>query len=758
MDGTTTLPRTDEPGAAVPRSHQAARWAPGAVLLVCAVGLTLAQGELSPLDLLRYIAYIGWGLLVPGVLAYRLLRTRPHTLVEDLAMGATIGLSLEIAAWAVFTGLGIERWLILWPLLVVVPVLALRRDVLRAEHRPVPVLWSWAVAAVAVFYTAYQAYGMRTYDPRRGSWYHLDNLYLLGLVGETKHHMPPQSPHVAGEPLHYHWFSLAHEAASSLVSGVDTPVVYFRLSMPFIGVLSVALLAVAGWRITGRPWAGPIAAVLMFCVGETIIGVYTDSSFGTANNSQWWYTSAAYGVPVTIALAVAVADRLRKVDHEPDGEHWTGRTAVPAVGTGAWVLLVVFALTAPGAKSSIVPAVLAGVGLVGLVDLLTRRRIRWSAVAAAAILGAAFLLATIVLYGFQSHGVAVEPLSSFAIATEDYLDRPWTVYLAATVIMLIGYTVYMLSRVAGIAVLLWLRRGRLAAEEQFLAGAFAGGLAVMLLTSHPSASQMFFLRSAWPMAVMLSAAGYLALAEKHAIGARLAAAVAAACGLTALAVSGALWFTGGEHRTRGWRYLLPVFKPALALAVIVVVAAIACWLMKRPGLGAVTVLTMVLLSGSGGYLMETKVRERGIRANGYHEQVSAEEAQAARWLRANSDPDDVVAINEHLYGTFPLAHGFAAFSERRQLVGAWSYVPKALAESKRLKRNPVEVPFWDPATLADNDAAFTAPTPELLARLKGEHGVRWLVAVRTVSPESPLLRDLATLRFERPGIAVYELR
>src|SRR5688572_29839774 len=150
-----TVAPTEETRESAPAASRPARWAPALVALIGVVALTALMGGVSALDLLRYLTYLGWGLLVPGVLVYRLLRRQPHTLVEDLALGTVVGLCLEIAAWWLFTALGVQRWLILWPLLVVVPVLVLRRDILRPAFKPVPVAWSWTVAAVTLLYSAY---------------------------------------------------------------------------------------------------------------------------------------------------------------------------------------------------------------------------------------------------------------------------------------------------------------------------------------------------------------------------------------------------------------------------------------------------------------------------------------------------------------------------------------------------------------------------------------------------------------------------
>ena len=70
-----------------------ARWTPLAAAVAVAAFLLLRAGT-SPLDLLRYAAYVVFAVVLPGTLVFRTVRTKPHTLVEDLAMGAAVGLVL----------------------------------------------------------------------------------------------------------------------------------------------------------------------------------------------------------------------------------------------------------------------------------------------------------------------------------------------------------------------------------------------------------------------------------------------------------------------------------------------------------------------------------------------------------------------------------------------------------------------------------------------------------------------------------------
>jgi hypothetical protein len=749
-------------------------WTPAVVAAGAVVAICLVSGT-APVDIIRYAAYAGWAVLLPGALVYRALRRTPHTLFEDLALGAVIGLALEIAAWTVFAAVGAAGWLMAWPLLVVVPfavVPALRRHWRPRGYRPVPVVWSWAVAAVVVFYVAYTAVGLGPFgaQPHRGGgWYVIDTLYQLSLVGEAKHHFPLHSPQVASEPLHYHWFAFAHDAAGSLVSGVDTAVVYLRLSMLLIGVVSVVAMAAVGWRVSSRPWVGVMAAVLTFVTGETMIGAFNDSSIGTATAGGWVSTSAAYSVPFAIALAAPLIDRLSAqrvlpAPREPQEPRWTDAAPAASLGGGAWALLGVLALAAVGAKSSILPVVLAGLALVGLVELVTLRRIRRVTVAAAGVLAGAFAFGVAVIYGFESHGMSFLPLESLAHPLEFYDGRSLPVRATVVLLALGAYGVYMLSRIAGLPVLLWMRRGRLSSGEWLLAGAFLAGLGATLLLAHPSGSQLYFIRTAWVYGAIASALGFVELAARARVHGSVAALLLAGSATISGTVLVGLSLRGGAWRGDGLRYLLPVFKMGLVLGALLVGLALIWWIARRRltglrGLGAFAALAFVLMSGACGLVQDAVVGWRTNSDHVYHDRVGADEAVAARWLREHSSPDDVVAINRHTVGagTFPLAFGFSALSERRQLVGSWSYVPKALEISRAQRVNPVEIAFWDGQKLADNDVVFASPDADRVATLRVTYGVRWLVVDRTYALESPQLRDFAVLRFDLPDFAIYEV-
>src|SRR5690349_2297390 len=404
-DGAAVVSRAPDP-ATLP--SRVARWLPAAGAFCAIVGM-LVNTHTPVLDIARYLAYVAWGLVLPGTLVYRSLRRTPHTLVEDLAMGATLGLVLEIGAWAAFSTVGGQRLLWLWPVLVVVPFLAvpgLRRHWRVSGYRPTPVGWSYAVAGMVVFLVGYVyvSYLRRTQPiptGDTGAWYHIDLMYMLSMVGEAKHHFPVYNPQVASEPLNYHWFAYAHMASASLISGVDTPMVFFRLASPVFCVLAVLTLAVAGWRVSGKPWVGAFAAMLTFVVGEFTLSDLSWGPFGGVTAYIVWSSqSMVYSWAITFALMLVVVDLLR-----------AGPPDTPPLGRGAWVLLILLLVGAGGSKSTIIPVLLGGLGVAGLAHLLTRRRIDWRLVGVGFCAAAGLLFATAAIYRFETHGLRPSPLA-----------------------------------------------------------------------------------------------------------------------------------------------------------------------------------------------------------------------------------------------------------------------------------------------------------------------------------------------------------
>jgi len=754
LDEERTAPATEAPPAAGDGPAwrtRIARWLPALAVAAAVVGCLLAV-DTAVSDIARYAGYIGWAVVLPGVLVYRALRRTPHSLVDDLATGSALGLVLEIAAVVVTGALGIRHLLPGWPLLVVAAFVAVPR--LRRHwrtpsgYRRAPVSWAWAVAAVAVFLVGYLTMAfLRVNQPvptTRPNLYLIDALFSVSLAGEVTHHFPPMSPSVAGEPLTYHWFVFGHMASAGTISGVELPAIVFRLAPPTIAVLAVVLLAVAGWRASGRPWVGALAAALTYAVGELVMPA-RDLVLpgGITVHYSWAGPSLLYGAIFTAALIGVISERLRgAADPAPSGR-------------SGWALLACFALVAPGAKSTVVPVVLCGVGIVCLVQLL-RRRLTPAPWVAGAILLAAQAAATVVLYRFQTHSLEFGPLATLDRFLAATIDRPWWKDAAVTGFVLGAYLLFMMTRLVGIPVLVRVRDSW-GEVEWFLLGGLLGGAGASLLLSHVAYGEHYFLIAGWPFGAILSAAGVVALVERHRIPAPTVAVTVGGALVLAVVIAVVTSAAAGPPAQAGYRLLLPVYRVAAFVAVAAALAAAIAFVVhrRRPGRrGVVAFAALAVLLAAGTPRMGWDARVNPNMGTGYHVLVTPEQARAARWVRANSDPDDVVATNVHRMSPAPapdwsLSFWISAFTERRVLLESWGYTVRAV-DSGGVSR------FWDPDLLAANDNAIYATTPDGLAWLRAR-GVHWIVVDRRYGHESPDLANLAALRWNGADIAVYEL-
>ncbi len=751
------------PAASTPRPSWL-RWAPPLVAIAACAAILLAT-DTSPVDLGRFAAYALLAVILPGTLVYRALRRTPHTLVEDLAMGAAIGLTLELAAWAVFSALDARGALWLWPSAVVVTFLvvpSLRRHWWVRGYQPVPVGWSWAVSAAAVGFTAYLSQVFLFRNPilptSEATQQYIDLAYQLSLAGEVKNHLPVHLPQVAGEPLYYHWFAYVHMATTSIIGGIDLPVVALRLAVPALCVLAVVLTAVVGWRVSGRPWVGAVAAALFWVVGEFNFTDPVTMPMGSQATFVIWHgMSMIYSWVLLIAVIAPLADIVRRQD--------SGKpAAVPMIGAGAYGLAALLLFASSGAKASSLPIVLAALLFTAVIMFVTRWRIPWRVIAALLIAAAAQLFATVVIFNFQTYGVAVGFFSG--------LERFWTnsgktgwaqVWVVAGVFA--AFLLNLQLRVAGVIALLWQRRLRLEPVQVFLLGGAIAGPACYFVFTQTSGGNQYFTRAGFTFGVILSAWGYVELAERVALPRWGRWALA---GVTVAFAAALIWaqlaFAGPVTGAAPYSQLLPMLQWAGVLAAVAAVGGVLWWLIARfaRGMrrrGGLVLLTLVLVAGIPGLIMDSakslSVPNGG--SLGAAVPMPRSQVDVARWVRDHSDPSDVIATNRHCWrmlsrGTVCDSRTFwlSAYAERRVLIEGWGFAPRITGDYRQ--------PFWDQALLAANDAAVSAPTAEGLRDLYARHGVRWLVVDRAVAAESAQLATLATKVYDSGPFAVYQLR
>jgi hypothetical protein len=600
---------------------------------------------------------------------------------------------------------------------------------------------------------------------------YLDMPFHLALAAEVKHHFPPRIPYLDGEPLVYHWFAHAHLAASSAFTGVELPVVLFRLflfPMVIAGMLGIAVL---GARVAGRPWAGPVTVIVSYFVAS--LAPYLSMPWAFVDlkllgDWLWASPTQTFGCLLATPVVLLGIDRLRRE---------------PGPAAGQWAILAICLGALTGAKATYLPILCAGAGLVVAVQLLFRRRLDLAALALAAMAALYLLFATQVLFGGASYGVVFSPLKTttqlpFMGSTE--LDRraeaPLWLMLAIAALATLSW----LLRGAGLAVLLRSRERWLDPAVVFLGGMTLASLAASLLFAHPGTSQIYFLVSTVPYLAALSAWGLACLIPAERAGWGTHALLASAAALAAGIVYLVMRLEHGPPPTPDTvgsqaAVLLELLEPFALLLLFLAGAAAIAWGLVRvrgvdPALAAGCVLAMTLGLGLTYTAGQAKRTLDEAIASGLEYRPQPSEGRpiakggiaAATWLRDHSDPDDRVATNSHcrrIYqGKCDNRHFWiSAWSERRVLIEGWGYTETGLAAPLIGKTLYYFLPYWRPELLADNDRAFRSPSKASLATLRDRYGVRWLFVDERFEPPSPELGRFARLRFHRDDTSVYEL-
>ena len=754
-------------------------WATLAVAVLLAAVLSIFGVPAAAIAV--YAGYLLLAVTLPGTLLWRALRGTPRSFVEDVAVGTGLGYAVELLVYIGARAIDKPMWMLAWPIAVVVCFIAvpqLRRH-WRTHAPPLPGSWGWAmsgIVAVALCFLAGSGFLTQALTGPQARRLYLDMPYQISLAAELKHHVPPESPQVAGEPLLYHWFTYAHAAASSWLTGLELNLIVLRLLPAATTVVVVVLTAVVAMRISGRIWAGPVAAFLV-CLGSFSPFLWTRMPAGQPGlliEPLWASPTQTFGTVLFMAALVPITGCLR-------GEGGRSR-----LGTGAaWAAVVVLLAAVAGAKATFLPLLLGGALLALAVMCVARRRAAFAALALAVVVAGWTVFAIEVLFRGASQALLVDPLATVTTfemvgATKTGIERDG-VLPAGYVAIVVGIAlVSWLARGAGALAVLTGRGRRADPVGWLLAGVVIAGISATLIFTHPGGSQLYFLRSTIPVLAALSAWGAASLVPKERADRWLALALIAATG------AGAWLVTTVAHGAPGpptvdelgdeGAVIGDLLRPVLLIAVVVATIGLMLFFLGRGaswlrGVSAALVVAIVFglgipwpvarLDDFGRYLGEHGTETPFIVGAG--PEVPPGGFSATRWLRANSGPDDIVATNAHCWWTVrgqcnSRHFWITAYAERRVLVEGWAYSATTLAEWR--PDGPVfyYIPFDQPNRLFANDLAFIDPDDGRMALLHFGYHVRWLFVDETPDNVSPDIGRYATLRYRSGDCAVYELR
>ncbi|MBO1754807.1 hypothetical protein [Allobranchiibius sp. CTAmp26] len=742
----------DADGGPIHHVRRASGFASGVVALAASWAVAARYG-VSSTDIVRYLLATLWSVLLPGALVHRALRGRSRDLLSEVTWAFVVGLVLQLAAWAIFVSLGIGGWLAAYPVVVLAvfgaaPSLRVHLRPGRYDgHTPTPIAWGLTAAyGASIGLLAYGTFRVSPLPPSSRLWYQ-DLYWHAAISADARHSVPPVVPQLGDQTLKYHWFSNAHMAADSLVSGVDVLTVTARLwYLPVYAALTATTYLLAA-HLTRRAWAGLLAAVLIlvppgFLLVQWLPGLAQDSYIPLS-------PSQMFSLPI-IALTVWLLIDVSRA----------------RATTGNWTLFVLMAIGLSGAKSSSLPTVLGGAGLALLLSLVRRTG---RVAAACATLAVAVVIA--VSSRFVAGGTSgssfrpdatVRSLAAFhEFAAHSHLQhRALAVLLLLLILLQVGY---------GLIGLFLLRAPHSGDPAVWiLLGVEISAQLALFVIDHPQGSQLYFVRGTDPLWTVFGVWGFAALVARARPAARWRIVTAVVgfgvLGTVLVEVCRAL---GGPSR--------PTASAVRTLAVVVLVAlavlaiTLVLWMIRGH-----SSLRRVLLAGvAGGVLLASVLptfltmshyaQSTRARNPPYEGQLTTAQVAGARWLAAHSPQDDLIATNVYCVGTRTVPHcddrayWVQGLTERNSYLGGWAYEDQNQADVLHDPHAAYRRSFWDPARLRLNAAAFSSPTPAVLDALHRK-GVRYLYADAAASRVSPRLRTLTDLVWSSGQVQVYRLR
>lgn len=725
---------------------------------------------------LLFLGYeIGFRVL-PGWLVYRVLASRPGGMIRQVALGWAVGATLEIVAFILTAALDARDAFTVYPLLVGIPAASIfirrRRSARAVEPDPGPgrgqpwsAQFAWAVAGVCLLAMGLLAIVYFPTAPLPGSGsisYFRDYPWHLGLAAEAKHQWPILDPDVAGEPFPYHYFVHIHMAAASQVTGLDLPLIFFRLfNLPLI-LMSVLLYVTAGRSLARSGWVGLAAAALALLIGDLQLQTSQDlvphaPFLGVFVAFLATSPSFLFGLPLFLALLVVVGERV----------------AIDERGSfGDWAVVALLAIGATNAKVAILPLILGALAAFGAWRLLGDRRISGPALTAAALVGAALGVTYLSQYAGHSSGLQLGAFETFdqmpvVNSVKSYLGGVVSFPLESTVLgiggVVLGTVGLLGAELAGVAWIAALRRRARVRREQVwvLAVTTAGVLAMFLLIAPGTGNQLYFLFYGVAAGWLVAADGFrLAWKERPAIGRshRRALVIGGAWLALLIVVMRAPLdldlFVGPDVLAQTHIF----WYAGLAASLVLLIPAAYVFLAPARWWAGALISAALLIVGAIGtfsnYIIPALASTTTPQQWTASETLAPGKFAALSWIRDNTPTDSVVAVNN----SDPYNFTYAGFAERAVFLQGWAYTREAFDQgyTEALARS-FENLFTDRFAL--NEKAF-AGDRGALAALAGDYGVRYLVvdSAGGMSANIDRIRRLATPVFQRPGIQVLQLR
>ncbi len=712
---------------------------PVALVLVAVVVIWVISG-VGTGDIAKFLGYEIAFVALPGTVLLWALRGRPSFLLA-VALGWPLGEALEILAFSGTAAIGM-RWLYVAYPIVVVGVSALwiwRRnggiaDSPGSRDDGMSARLMWALAAALTLGLAYVSLDFLPTVPlpslTHSVSYYVDFPNFIGLTAEVRNHWPPTSPGLSGVPLHYEWFVFYQMAAINQVTNVAIPTIAFRFDfVPTILVIGCELFVV-GRYISRRAWVGVLAVAVAFLLGQ--LDLTTDASgpgaspfFDSFSFHLWASWTFPFGLTFFFALLYLIAERLHAT---------TWRSAADL---RSWALIALLMVGASGAKATILPVIIGGVGLDIVAMLVLRRAIPANAVFVLGLGAVVFVATFAIVYGGGVPGTVVEPIASLQYTVPVKVANTIHDGLVRAVLLPFAYVVGLAGELLPFAAALYLLRLSHRAQlprYAFCICLFGAGIIIASLFHQTGSSEVYFQDTGYGAGFIVVAGGlYLAWMDVRSVGVpAMKLVIATFAGWIALilvvsAVTPSTLAHGG----------LVIRYAAITLLYIIFVGATLRYArirqIRSPGVLVSALIPLVAAAALTTPIQDSPIVGRVLSSRPIT--ITQPDPQKVRgltpglvlalqWLQTHTSVNTVFAVSNHWIdaaGTDGRNQYYSGFSEREIFVE--SYNPDDYGITVGVA-TPAEIEFLHRVQL--NDAVFDHADIGALNILTRQYGVRYL--------------------------------
>ncbi|MCW2754123.1 MAG: hypothetical protein JWQ32_1534 [Marmoricola sp.] len=755
-------------------------WVPFVLVVLGYVGVIHISAAVSLGDAARFVGYLAVWVTFPGTVIWRLVDPRGSRaggsaggrrhLGEDLLIGSLVGYVLEFPIYLAFLALGHPHGYLLWPLMPLALLISpLGRTARHLGSGRLPLWWSWSAGVAGLYLVSWfghYLWRVSSVQPNALRAPYVDEPYHLALASGLKHFFPPRVTYVADTPLNYHYLAHVHVAASSWVTGIEPIVLLRAVALPALVIIAVVAAAFVVVRLSGALWTGLVLFATVL-IGPASFGGWTSGAGEGLISTRLIASPSAGFVNAALLLGVLLCLEL---------------LTLPRRAYAATALVFVVFVAMAGAKSTSLPTVLAGLAAATVITSVAARKVNLRAGVLTVGAGIAFEVAKIIFFGPGSHGLALDPLAlstSRLTSFPGLADPGGTMSFGVRAIVATFMLAYLTLGIAGLALLS--RRGWANPANVFLVVTCAAGLGAGLTFHQSSFSEYYFIYVvALPMMVAATLGIHQIVEGPHV--ARFVGPGLAALAIGMLGTWAFHEFTlhAAPHNPQGSpaSLALRLFALPEALWLIFVLVLVGLVLggrrllvRGRPALPGVSLLVVAAtFAGFGtGPFIRTVVP--GVLSDPLARPVASTNPTqighggigAARWLRAHSATDDLLATNVHCQRAQPVqcvprSFWIAAYAERQVLVEGWSYVSRwSVGEHPPADENVTVGPFWDPVRLRNNDAAFNHPSPSTIGLLSRRYHVRWLFVDTRFPADVAGLEKYAALAYQQGRYLVLKL-